>query len=218
MFDSIRIWARHGAALALFLGLTACSGADQFSRHQMASEPSAAQGNAIVVFGLNFRAPNGTPVHGSMSIAWSTYEEGTGRILQSVQFGAERTCFDPRFNVVPEFCEKNLTSYHVVEVKPGNYILSRGTVAGGPRVYETNFHEMPNWTNWTRSAAVGASKAPRFTVAASEAIYIGDYFFFPFSFPARPTGLEFNLAAARAHLAAKVKAPVTLVERRPRQD
>jgi hypothetical protein len=218
VFGTLRAIARVGAMLAALAALVACSGTDQFSRHQMGAEPSAAQGNGIVVFGLNFRAPGGAPVHGVMTVAWSSYDPGTGHVLQSAQFGATRTCYDPRLNRVPEVCEKHLTSYHLVEVKPGSYILSRGTVPGFNRVMITNFHEMPNWTNWTRTASVGESKSPRFSIAAGETVYIGDYIFFPLSFPARPTGFEWNPEAARAHVAATVKSSPPLIERRPRQD
>lgn len=77
---------------------------------------------------------------------------------------------------------------------------------------------MPSWTNWTTTASVRSSRAPRVAVAAGEVVYIGDYYFFPTAFPARLTGIERNPAAAQAHVAATLKTPVKLLERRSSMD
>jgi hypothetical protein len=206
--------AKICAGLALLLAASACSGADQFSRAQSGSVPTSESGNAIVVFGLNFRAPGGAPVNGTLRLAWASYDPVNGQVLLTNRFGATRTCNDPRFDIVPDFCKRHETSYHAVEVTPGHYILSSGMVAAGNRTYITNFREMPSWTNWNRSAEVGPSRAPRFTAAAGEVIYVGDFFFFPSSFPVRLTGFEWHPDAARAHLAAN-RIAGTLIERRP---
>jgi hypothetical protein len=217
VFGSFKTLARRGAAVAALLALGACSGTSTYSRSQPGAEPAADKGNAIIVFGLNFRSPAGAAAYGDMTLYWASYDPASGHVLQRASFGAKRTCNDPRFDIVPDFCKRHETSYHTVEVKPGDYILSTAIVtAYHTRI--TNFHEMPTWTNWTATASVRSSRAPRVSVAAGEVVYIGDYYFFPLSFPVRLTGLEWNLRAAQAHFAATSKAPATLVERRPKQD
>ena len=217
MVGNSRVVARLGAAFITLLALAACSGTSTYSRNQAGAEPAADKGNAVIVFGLNFRSPTGVPVHGEMTVYWAAYDRANGNVLQRASFGAQRRCNDPRFDNVPDFCQRHETSYHTVEVKPGDYILSTAIVSAY-RTYITNFHEMPSWTNWSSSASVRSSRAPRISVAAGEIVYIGDYYFFPTAFPARLTGLEWNPTAAQAHVAATLKTPVKLIERRPSMD
>lgn len=184
-------------------------------------EPSSGH-QAIVVFGMHGVHPEpqsrwqlGRVIEArALELEWTSYDKPTEG-LKGGSFRAARKCWNS-FDT-PEFCQKQMTTHHVVAVAPGSYVLTSLTTHGATRSHMTRFDKKTDWLGLERS--VQQRSSPRFEIKAGEVVYIGDYYFDTWNFPGRPLGIRFDDAAARGRLAEYKAAgnpvPGEMVVRRP---
>lgn len=184
--------ARLLAMLALSLALPSC---DRTASTAYTVDDPKSTGNAAIVIGLGIPSDY-VSVPRSISIAFAAYESATDTLRYVPGVTVRRShCFFAGISVTPD-CDIRRMQRFVLAVPAGEYAIVSHVAAGrgfDGREYirVTRFvKELPSLT--VRDVPTNNARLARWRIAAGEVVYLGDFVYDPFAFPARLRRIERN--------------------------
>jgi hypothetical protein len=190
------------AVLALALAHSAC---DRTASTAYTVDDPKSAGNAAIVIGLGI-PPDYVSVPKNISITFAAYDSGTDTLRYMVPGVTVRRshCIFAGISVTPD-CDIRRMQRFVLAVPAGEYAIV-SHVAGGrgfdgrEYIRVTRFvKQLPSLT--VREVPTNNARLARWRIAPGEVVYLGDFIYDPFAFPARLRRIERNDAGAQEALA-----------------
>jgi hypothetical protein len=188
--------------LAIALALQAC---DRTASTSYTVDDPKSGGSAAIVIGLGIQPDVAGPPKG-MSISFAAYDPATDKLHYMMPDVTVRRshCFFSGISVTPD-CDIRRMQRFVLAVPPGEYAIvshvSSGVGINGQRYIKTTrfVKELPSLT--VREVPTNNARLARWRVAAGEVVYVGDFVYDPFAFPAKLQRIERHDAGAAEALA-----------------